>query len=172
LTSLLGDPASVRVGCYACKMDTPSVVLDEEKNVEPVQEHGLHREEVAGQQGLGLGSEELSPARAHPPRRRLDLVTLQDLPDTRGRERYAHLDKLTLNPSVSPGRVLACEANDQRHSACGHPRPTRWSWIGPSSTHEFSVPSKQCPWLYEEPGSASCWKQPAQAGENRTIAGA
>jgi hypothetical protein len=169
LASLLGDPVPIRVGCDACKMDTPSVVLDEEQDVEPVQEHGLHGEEVTRQQGLGLGPKKRSPARAHPPRRRLDPVTCEDSPDTGGREPYSHLGKLAVDPSVSPGRVLLGHSYNKCNSARGNPRSTRRSWVSPPSAYQLSVPSKQCRWLNEEPRLASSREQPAQASENCTI---
>jgi hypothetical protein len=40
--------------------------LDEEQYIDPFEEHGVDREEVAGQHGVRLGGEELLPGRSRP----------------------------------------------------------------------------------------------------------
>ena len=48
VTGLLGDPGPCGVGGDA-EMHTPVVKLDEEQHVQPLQEHGVHGEDVAGE---------------------------------------------------------------------------------------------------------------------------
>jgi hypothetical protein len=59
----------------------PRAMLDEEEYVEPTEEHGVHREEVASQEVGCLGSEERTPGRTRSRRRGLGAVALQDAPD-------------------------------------------------------------------------------------------
>jgi hypothetical protein len=43
-------------------MDLPGAVLDEEEDVEPTQDHGVHGEEVTNHERGCLGTEELTPS--------------------------------------------------------------------------------------------------------------
>ena len=58
---LLGDPAAVRVGAAGDVLDPPGRERDEEEDVDPLQEDGLDREEVAGEHARRLRSQEGSP---------------------------------------------------------------------------------------------------------------
>jgi hypothetical protein len=49
VAGLLGDPGTGGVGGDAGEMHTPVVKLDEEQNVQPLQEDGVHGEEIAGE---------------------------------------------------------------------------------------------------------------------------
>lgn len=49
VAGLLGDPGTCGVGGDAGEMHTPVVKLDEEQHVQPLQEHGVHGEDVAGE---------------------------------------------------------------------------------------------------------------------------
>jgi hypothetical protein len=46
LAGLLGDPDAARIGGAAGEVDTPSVELDEEEHVQPLQRDGVDGEEV------------------------------------------------------------------------------------------------------------------------------
>ena len=52
---LLDYPGARRIRRRARHEDLPGVQLDEEEDVQPPQEHGIHSEEVAGQHRRGLG---------------------------------------------------------------------------------------------------------------------
>ena len=86
--------------------DPPGRVLD------PGQDAGLGAagqagaEEVAGQDRLGLGAQELCPGRPGPPRRGADAVGLEDLPYGRRRNLDSQAGQLTVDPAVSPCGVL------------------------------------------------------------------
>src|SRR6266508_4154497 len=58
---LLGDPASVRVRAAGAVLDPPGRERDAEEAVDPLQEDGLDREEVAGEHARRLRSQEGSP---------------------------------------------------------------------------------------------------------------
>jgi len=49
VAGLLGDPGTGGVGGDAGEMHTPVVKLDEEQHVQPLQEDGVHGEEIAGE---------------------------------------------------------------------------------------------------------------------------
>jgi hypothetical protein len=57
----LDDPSSVRMVGDASDPDLPRMQLDEEQDVEGLEAHGLHREEVGRDDAGGLGSKERSP---------------------------------------------------------------------------------------------------------------
>ena len=65
---LLGEPCSGRVGGDAEDVYAAGGVLDDEERVEPVQGDRVEVEQVAGQDRLGLGVEELRPGRPGPSR--------------------------------------------------------------------------------------------------------
>jgi hypothetical protein len=86
LRACLGDPAGDRVGRHPGDADEAGAVLDEEQHVEPPEQDGVDREEVAGDQALGLGMKELPPRGTRASRRGIDSPTLQDRPDAGRRE--------------------------------------------------------------------------------------
>ena len=79
--SLLGDPSRVGSAGGAGEMDTPRGELDEEQDLEGLQEHGLDREEIAGESSLPLRSQELAPRRTPPPWRRPEAGLAKNPPD-------------------------------------------------------------------------------------------
>jgi hypothetical protein len=60
VTGLLGNPRSREVGGNAGDVDLAGGDLQEEQDVDPFEEHGIDGEEVAGQDGAGLGGEAAS----------------------------------------------------------------------------------------------------------------
>ena len=63
VAGLLGQPGAGRVGGDTQDVYPAAGVLDDEERVGPVQGDGVEVEQVAGQDGVGLGSEELCPGR-------------------------------------------------------------------------------------------------------------
>ena len=49
IPGLLGDPGAGGVGADTSEVDSSGVQLDEEQHIQPLQEHGVHGEEVAGE---------------------------------------------------------------------------------------------------------------------------
>jgi hypothetical protein len=68
---------------------------------------------VAGEDRLGLRSEELYPGRFGPPRRGVDVGGVQDSPDGGGAELVAEPGELAVDPPVPPHRVLGGQAHGQ-----------------------------------------------------------
>jgi hypothetical protein len=79
-------------------------------------------EEVQRQDALGLRSQELSPARAVPARRRVDPGTLEDLPDRGRRYRDAEVGQFAVDPAVTPRLVFSSQPQHHRPDITAH----RW----------------------------------------------
>ena len=74
----LGEPGSGRMGGDAQDVHAAGGVFDDEERVEPVQGDRVEVEHVAGQDRLGLRSEELRPGRAGPSLRGVDPGVVKD----------------------------------------------------------------------------------------------
>jgi hypothetical protein len=66
VAGLLGKPGCGGVGGDAQDVHAAGGVLDDEEGVEPVQGDGVHVEQVAGENALGLCLQELCPGRSGP----------------------------------------------------------------------------------------------------------
>jgi len=75
VSCLLGHPCRVGVGRDPGENDPPATEVDEEQHKQRLEPDRLHREEVARHDPLGLGSQELRPARSKPTRRRAQAVS-------------------------------------------------------------------------------------------------
>ncbi len=140
-----------------------------EEHVEPPEEHGIHREEVAGQESDRLGTEELTPGRTRSCRRRLYVVTLQDGPNGRGRQSDAHAKQLAVDPPIAPGGVLLREADHQPNGAGWERRSPGAMGICPTPSHQVPVPAHQSVGLDEEPPALGPGQQAAQPREQGPI---
>jgi hypothetical protein len=60
---------------------SPGGVLDDEERIQPARGDGVEVEEVASQDGVRMGTQELGPGRSGSPRRWVDPCVIQDLPD-------------------------------------------------------------------------------------------
>jgi len=81
IAGLLSDPVPSGMGGDPGQVHAATVVLDHDQDVEAAQEHGVDVREVDGEDGVGLGGEELAPGRAGPSGRGIQASVLQDLPD-------------------------------------------------------------------------------------------
>ena len=109
----LSGPRPARVRGHAEQRGPAGAVLDRDQRVNPLQHHGVHGHEVHGQDGLGLGGEELAPGRARPAGCGIDPGLVQDLPHGAGGETVAEADQFALPAPVSPTRVLGRQADDE-----------------------------------------------------------
>jgi hypothetical protein len=82
--------------------DPAGAVLDDGQDVDLGAVEQVGGEEVQLRDPLGLRSQELSPARAVPARRRVDPGTLEDLPDRGRRYRDAAPGQFAVDPAVTP----------------------------------------------------------------------
>ena len=67
ISCLLGDPWPGRMCGSAHDVHGPAGVFDEEKDVDPFEEHGVDVEQITCPDPCGLGFEELAPGRAVAP---------------------------------------------------------------------------------------------------------
>jgi hypothetical protein len=105
---LLRDPGTGGVGGDTGEMHTPVVQLDEEQHVQPLQEHGVHGEEVADHDAGCLAPEERPPGRGSgsSTRRRLEAVGAQNPGDGAGGDPAAKPQQLPADALVAPAWVL------------------------------------------------------------------
>jgi len=96
-------------------------------------------------------------------------MATKDLPNARGCEPQTHRGELTVDPSVSPGRVLPCQPQDNSDDPCGNARSTRLVRIGPSATDQVSMPPEQGLGLDEEAPSANSREESTQPGEQCSV---
>src|SRR3954447_20258329 len=99
-----GDPEDVY---------TPGGVLDDEEGIQPVQGDGVEMEQVAGQDHLCLGVQNLPPGRACTTKRGVDPALAKDVPDGGGADPVAEAGQLAVDPAVAPGGILDGQAHGQ-----------------------------------------------------------
>jgi hypothetical protein len=93
--------------------DAPGGVLDHGQDVSLRAGQQVRGEEIARQDRLGLGPQELRPGRVCSSRRAVDPGILQDFPHGRRRYLRSQAGELTVDPAVSPAGVLAGQPEDQ-----------------------------------------------------------
>jgi hypothetical protein len=96
----------------------------EGQGVEAPQEHGVHVDEVGGDDAASPSCQELFPSRAGAAGHRVDPGIMQDLPDRGGSNRVAEPDEFALHPPVSPcGSSVTMRITSFRITAAvgGHP---------------------------------------------------
>src|SRR5207247_9305568 len=120
---LLGCPVAVGVPGATCEMDTPAAELEEEEHIEAPEPERLDSEEVAGDDRVGVGTQEVAPAElgANAGRRHAGLP--QDLGDRRCRDAHADAGEFTDDPLVAPARVLMREPQHELTNLLRHCGP-------------------------------------------------
>jgi hypothetical protein len=143
--------------------------LDEEKHVEASEQRGLHREEVAGEDALGMRAQESGPGHPCASRRRIDAHLLEDRPHRGGRDRDAEALELAGDPPVSPGGVLLGEPLDQFAQLVAPARPSPLGPVGPAAGDEPPVPAEQRLGADEERRPAPPRQGAREPGQQRPI---
>ena len=110
---LLGDPVRGGMCGDAEDVDPAGGVLDDCEAVQPGEEHGVAREEVAGESSVCLAAQEFGPAGARASRGWIDSGALEDCPDRGGAELAAQAGEFSGDAPISPVRVLAGKAQHQ-----------------------------------------------------------
>jgi len=82
--------------------------------VEPLQPGGLDREEVGGQELLGMLAQEVGPGNAGPLGRGRQPSSPEDEPDRSIGAPPAQFAQFPLDAAITPTRILARQPNDQR----------------------------------------------------------
>jgi hypothetical protein len=85
-------------------------------------------DEVAGQQRLGLGTQEIRPCAARPVGRRIDAGLVQDLPGGGRGDLHAEDEQFAVYPAVAPGRVLPDQAQHQDAGLSGRCGAGQRAW--------------------------------------------
>lgn len=168
--SLLGDPSRVRPAGGAGDVHASGRQLDEEQDVQGLQEHGLHREEVAGQYSPPLCSQELAPGGARAARRGTQAGAAKDAADGARANPDPELAELALDPHAPPSRVLLAETEDEVGRLGIERPPSRTpKRVGPLAPYEFSVPSKERLRRDNERGPTIPGKGPTRRGEEGPV---
>ena len=139
----LGQPGAGGVRGDAEDVHPAGGVLDDEERVQPVQGDGVEVEQVAGEDRVRLGLQELGPRWSGPPGRGVDAGVVQDGPDGGGADLVAEAGEFAVDASISPGGVLGGQADDQGAQAGGD----GWSagsgrLGGPAAGDELAVPAQ------------------------------
>jgi hypothetical protein len=132
------------VGSDSSDVDAATVVLYHEEKVEAAQEDGVDVGEVDGEDGVGLGGEELSPGRSGSSWRGIESGVFHDLPDGGGGDGVAEADQFAVDASVAPAGILAGHLQHQvPDRRCGG--RSAWSSVrvGPAVGDEVGVPAQQ-----------------------------
>src|SRR5437870_5539321 len=95
-------------------MDSPAAELEEEEHIEPPEPERLDREKVAGDDRVGVGTQEVAPAELGASTGRRQAGLAQDLGDRCCRDARADTSELTNDPLVAPARILTREPQHQR----------------------------------------------------------
>src|SRR5450756_2112518 len=115
------------------------------RDVERPEPGGLDGEEVAGDDAIRLGPQELGPGRAGPPRGGPRSRSSEQGPYRRRAHSEAELAELALDPHAAPARVLAGEAEDERTELGIDRRPAKAARpaVGPLPAYELAVPAEE-----------------------------
>jgi hypothetical protein len=141
---LLGDPVSGGAGGGPGEVPAATVVLDHEEDVEAAQEDGVDVGEVDGEDGVGLGGQELAPGRPGPSGRGIEPAFFRI---------FQTVEAATAWPSPTNSPWMRLQPH--RGFSRGHPqhqgpdrRWGRWSArlsarVGPAASDELGVPMQQ-----------------------------
>src|ERR1019366_624809 len=145
VAGLLGGPFPGGVQGDAEDADAPGRVLEHGQDVSPGAAGQAGREEVAGQDRLGLGAQELHQAGTGPPRRGAGAVGLEDLPDGRRRDVDSQAGQFPVDPAVAPVGVVAGQPEDQGPDGLAGGRPAGPAAHGPrrpAAPDDVAVPAQ------------------------------
>ncbi len=150
---------------------TRRVDLNEGQDVERLEEQGLHREEVAGQDPSGLGPQELRPAWTRSARRGTQALSAKKGPDGGGGDPDAELGELALDPDAAPRAVLPPQPKDQLAGVWvkGRPPSDALPSVGPLPPHQLPVPPEQGPRTHHEGGPGRAGKRSAGRREHHAV---
>jgi hypothetical protein len=100
VAGLLRRPFAGGVGGDAAQMHPATAVLDEHQDVQSLQQHSVHVEEVDREDPGSLGVQELPPGRACATGSWIDARGTRDLPDGGLRDRHAEFHHFAVDPAV------------------------------------------------------------------------
>ncbi|MFB4284967.1 hypothetical protein ACBJ59_57550 [Nonomuraea sp. MTCD27] len=141
----LDHPVGGRVSGGAQYANAPAGVLDDGQDVLalPVQGDGL--DEIAGEQSVGLGAQEVGPCGGCPLGCWINAFLLEDLPDCGRRDLDAECGELTMYPPIAPAGVLPNQAQDEGADGADRgsaPTSVRLAGTGVTPSHQVAVPAQ------------------------------
>jgi hypothetical protein len=148
-------------------------VLDDDQRVDAAEQHGVHVDEVGGEDAAGLRGQELPPGRARAAGRGIDPGVVQDLPHRGGGDRVAEPDQLALHPPVPPCGVLRRDTDHElADRRCrGRPPGTTAARVVPLARHKPAVPGEQGRGCHREDlAPPAAGNQPRQRREPQPVA--
>ncbi len=163
------------VGCGGAEdAYPPAAVVDGGESVLALtgQRDGL--DEVHRQDRLSLRAQEVGPGNGCPAQGRIDAGGLEDLPHRGRGDRDAQQREFTVNASISPRRVLGCQAQDEaanRSDRARTSRPSVHARTGMAALHQVAMPPQyrdradQKP----EPTQPRAGQGHEQSGEQRPV---
>jgi hypothetical protein len=170
VSSLLGDPGPDRVNRDTHDVDGPGDVLDEEQHTDPFEKHCVDMEQVTGEDPLGLGLQELAPARSRPSGCGIQSGTFEDVPHRAGRNPDTDAGELAADPLIAPSRVLSSQL---QHRFPNVPPGGGAAWtfpsVGPSAGDQIPVPAQERRRRHEEHLPRRPRQQPRQRGQQGTV---
>jgi hypothetical protein len=138
-------PGRRRVGGGAQNPDSPAGVLDHREHVQPHSGQGDRLEEVTGQQGPGLGAQEIGPRGGTALGCRVDPGLVQDFPDGGSGDLYPKHQQLAVHPAIPPAGILADQPQHQDADRAHGARPARAPGPGPlgvPACDQIAVPAE------------------------------
>jgi hypothetical protein len=123
-------------------VDPACLDLDDERDIQPLQRHGVDVEEVDRKQAVGLGAQEGAPGVVAALGWR-DPAGTQDFADGRGGDPMAEATQFALDANHAPGPVLPRQAHDQGDQFVADRRTTRRLRLPPSRGDQPAVPAQQ-----------------------------
>jgi hypothetical protein len=129
--------------CHPQHMNPAGGHLNHEQDVETLQEHGVHGEEVHRQHTGGLGTQELPPRYSRPLGRRSNAGAPQDGPHGAGPDTVAEPAQLAVDTTIAPGRVLPGQPQHQRAELGCHAGTAMPVSVGPAAPDQVAMPAQQ-----------------------------
>jgi hypothetical protein len=118
--------------------------LQYEQHVQALERYGLSMEEVAGQDPLGLGGQELLPGQAGAARCRVDTASFEEQPHRARCDLVSKPGKFTMDAAVAPRRVLRCHPQDQATQLWHRRGPTGLAVrVRPAAFDQGPMPAQQ-----------------------------
>jgi hypothetical protein len=134
------------VGGAASQVNPATAELDEEQHIQALEPDRVDREEVGGQDLVGVLAEELAPAGPGSEGRRRHAMAAEDSANGLVGAAHAELEQFTLDPTVTPAGVLASQAQDGL-AALGGEAGASAPWTAgehcPSMPNEIAMPAHQ-----------------------------
>jgi len=128
--------------------------------------------QVAGEDPGSLLAQERPPGQACAPRGRVEAVAAQRFADRGGRDLYAEVEQLTLDPLVAPAGVLGGQTDDQLLDLrVERGTPASTMRVGPGAGDQPAAPAQQCLGLDQEARPAGPGQQAADRGEQGAVGG-